>query len=223
MPAAKLKILGLDTVTEACSVALSARGEIFERFEITANAHSRRVLGMVESVLREGGVKLAELDALAVDAGPGAFTGVRLGLGVAQGLAYAYQTPVIAVASTEVLAAAVPNATVFAAFDARMGQIYCGAYRTGAECAPPRQLSPPKLIAPRDVVCEANKVVGVGSGWDAYEQILQNKFSAAKVLHKKFPRAATLVKLAAARGAAAAVSPVELRALYIRDEVAARG
>jgi len=105
--ATDLNILALDTVTEACSVALLARGTVEQRFEVAANRHSRRVLGMAQEVLRARGLALRDLDALAVDVGPGAFTGARIGIGVAQGLAYGADLTVIPVNSLEALAAAV--------------------------------------------------------------------------------------------------------------------
>ncbi|MDD9810421.1 MAG: tRNA (adenosine(37)-N6)-threonylcarbamoyltransferase complex dimerization subunit type 1 TsaB [Gammaproteobacteria bacterium] len=105
--ATDLNILALDTVTEACSVALLARGTLEQRFEVAANRHSRRVLGMAQEVLRARGLALRDLDALAVDVGPGAFTGARIGIGVAQGLAYGADLTVIPVNSLEALAAAV--------------------------------------------------------------------------------------------------------------------
>jgi len=105
--ATDLNILALDTVTEACSVALLARGTVEQRFEVAANRHSRRVLGMAQEVLRARGLALRDLDALAVDVGPGAFTGARIGIGVAQGLAYGANLTVIPVNSLEALAATV--------------------------------------------------------------------------------------------------------------------
>lgn len=103
MRAADLNILAFDTVTEACSVALLLRGAVEQRLELGAR-HSRRVLGMAEEVMRAAGAELRDLDALAVDVGPGAFTGARLGIGVAQGLAYGAGLPVSAVNSLQALA-----------------------------------------------------------------------------------------------------------------------
>ena len=136
MSAAELKILAIDTATEACSVALNLHGTVTQRFEIAPNGHSKLVLDMAESLLKQCGLDLQQLDALAVDVGPGSFTGLRIGVGVAQGLAYGAGRKVIPVGSLDALAHGVfyeasheaSQATVLAAIDARMGQIYYGLY-----------------------------------------------------------------------------------------------
>ena len=79
-----LDLLAIDTATEACSAALVVDGEIEQRLEVTPNGHSGMLLGMVESLLKRRRIDLAHLDAIAVDAGPGSFTGLRIGIGVAQ-------------------------------------------------------------------------------------------------------------------------------------------
>ena len=129
MTSHNLKILAIDTVTEVCSVALNLHGAVTQRLEIAAG-HSRLVLGMAQTLLRQCGLTLDQLDALAVDIGPGSFTGTRIGIGVAQGLAFGAGLKVIPVRSLEALAHAQPNETVLPAIDARMGQIYHGLYRT---------------------------------------------------------------------------------------------
>lgn len=162
-----MKILALDTSTEACSVALSADGHIRERFELGAQ-HSSLILEMVDEVLAAAALSLANLDALAFGRGPGSFTGLRIGAGVVQGLAFGAGLPVVPVSSLAAMAQGQRQSQVLAAFDARMSQVYWGAYRRGPdeivtlvgdECV----VAPGKVPLP-----QAGDWFGVGSGWDHY-------------------------------------------------------
>ena len=268
-------ILAIDTTTEACSVALNLRGTLLQRSEIAPNGHSRLVLGMVESLLREAGLDLRDLDALAVDVGPGSFTGVRIGIGVAQGLAYGAGCKVVPVGSLEALACGVfrdfyetasdpvPGPVpeiVLAAIDAHMGQIYYACYGLdgrpsgldgrpsgldgrpsgldggSADRAPEKNLRvrvAPTLGTPESLRCKAGRggkggkgmvgMVGTGSGWERYGAVMGEALHgrgapAAEWRTGCHPEAAAVSRLAAARGGA--VSPLDLTAAYIRDEVA---
>lgn len=93
------RILALDTATEACSVALYNNGEITADFAVTPREHTQRILPMVQAVLAQQNLSLRDLDALAFGQGPGSFTGVRIGVGIAQGLALGAELPMIGVAS----------------------------------------------------------------------------------------------------------------------------
>ena len=112
-----MKILAIDTATEACSVAISNDGDVIQKYVVKSAgqppAHSKLVLQMVEQVLQESGFSLSNLDVIAVNTGPGSFTGVRIGLGVTQGLAYAADVAVIGVCSLEVLATSIDSGVVF--------------------------------------------------------------------------------------------------------------
>ena len=100
-----MKLLAIDTVTEACSVALFGVGDtILERYIVEERGHSNLVLGMIDSLLSEAGIGRDDLDALAVDIGPGSFTGVRIGIGIGQGLSLGLGLPLIGVSSLMVLA-----------------------------------------------------------------------------------------------------------------------
>ncbi len=127
-----MKILAIDTASDACSAALWLDGEVSERYEVTPRRHTSMILPMVESLLLEADIALHGLDCIAFGRGPGAFTGVRIASGVAQGLALGADLPVVAVSSLAALAQGVwrvhRQASVLAAFDARMGEIYWGAY-----------------------------------------------------------------------------------------------
>ena len=119
-----MKILALDSATEACSVALYLDGAVFEQCEVVKNQHSAMLLDMVESAMRDNNVQLSELDAVVYDKGPGSFTGVRIGAGVAQGLALSANLPVLGISSLEAMCSQCSDGFVLPAIDARMGQVY---------------------------------------------------------------------------------------------------
>ncbi|MFQ5546206.1 MAG: tRNA (adenosine(37)-N6)-threonylcarbamoyltransferase complex dimerization subunit type 1 TsaB [Acidiferrobacterales bacterium] len=167
-----MKILALDTSTEACSVALSVDGHIYDCFELGAQ-HSSRILAMVDEVLAEATLALADLDALAFGRGPGSFTGLRIGASIAQGLAFGVGLPVVPVSSLAALAQGQRQNRVLAAFDARMSQVYWGAYRRGPEGIM-TLMGDERVVAPAEVpVPEAGDWFGVGSGWDQYAEELK--------------------------------------------------
>lgn len=230
MHAADLNILAFDTVTEACSVALSAGGEVAQLQESGAR-HSRRVLGMADEVMRAAGVELRDLDALAVDVGPGAFTGARLGIGVAQGLAYGAGLPVIPVNSLEALAHSArgdggDGALILPAIDARMGQVYFALHNAAGELTGPALAAPDEVgTAVADKLAAADRVTGLGSGWDQYASKLQESMATVKSpvvkwLPGRHPEAASVARIASARGLTHTVDPLHLRAVYIRNTVA---
>ncbi len=127
-----MRLLALDTSTEACSVALLLDDVLRLRFELTERSHADLVLPMVDELLAEAGVALADLDGLAFGRGPGAFTGLRIATGVVQGLALGAELPVAAISSLAAVAEQVPAAageTILVCNDARMGEVYWGVYQ----------------------------------------------------------------------------------------------
>lgn len=163
-------LLALDTATEACSVALLHEGRVLSRYEVIPRLHAQRVLPMVQEVLGEAGIALAAVDAIAFGRGPGAFTGVRIAVGVVQGLAFALGRPVLPVSNLAVLAQRAHRAhgvdQVAAAIDARMDEIYWGCYQlkdgemrlAGSEAV----LPPERAALPRDA---GGEWFGAGTGW----------------------------------------------------------
>ena len=123
-----MRILAIDTATEACSAALWNDGNTCAHFELCPREHTQRILPIVQDILTQGGVSLTDLDALAFGRGPGSFTGVRIGIGIAQGLALGAELPMIGVSTLVTMAQGAwrkQGATrVLAAIDARMGEVY---------------------------------------------------------------------------------------------------
>lgn len=165
-----MKIVAIDTVTDRCSAALAIDGEYRVRSETSRNRHSSLILPMIGQLLAEAGIVIGDVDAIAFDRGPGSFTGVRIGAGVAQGLAFAADLPVVGVSSLQALAAACGRDQVLAAIDARMGQVYWALIRNDSNSADSRE---EHLDDPSRVRVDCSDVHGVGSGWDAYSDILE--------------------------------------------------
>lgn len=172
-------ILAVDTATESCSAACLTDDHVHERSVIDPQGHSRLLLPMIEEVLREADISKNALDAVVYDAGPGSFTGIRIGAGVAQGIALALNKPMLSISSLMILAEGIrdqikPSDRIVAAIDARMEQVYWGCLESGGDASggwhwqeAPR-VSNPELL--REYVSDC---VGVGSGWDRYASVFQ--------------------------------------------------
>lgn len=226
-----MRLLAFETATEACSVAVWADGQVLERFEIAPRRHAELALPWAEALLAEAGLARAQLDAIAVSRGPGAFTGVRLGIGVAQGIALALDRPVVAVSTLAALAAsasgpaqaaAAHDIRVLAAIDARMGEVYLGrfALRAGEVAG----LGPESVLRPDAVEpLEGAGWLAVGTGFAAAGGVLQARFAGALagVDAQALPHAGAVARLAAAAFARGeAVAPERIEPAYLRDNVA---
>lgn len=222
------KILGIDTSTDACSVALLLpSGEIIERFEATGRQHSQLVLPMVDEILSKAGYELNQLDAIAVTRGPGSFTGVRIGISVAQGLAFGADLRVISVSTLAAIAWGAldrENQIALVAIDARMEEVYFGAYARGENGI--ELLGEEKVCTPKEVVLpegvEVESIIAVGNGWQEYAALLP-KFSGVKILEQPIfnhPRASSVVALGYEKLMnGETLSPFEIVPIYLRDQV----
>src|SRR5215475_15572992 len=114
-------LIAIETATENCSAALLHEGRLLERSQLAPRRHAELILPMIDSLLAEAGVSRRQLDAIAVGRGPGAFTGVRLAISVAQGIALGLDVPVVPVSSLAALAQDAPpgDASILAVIDAR--------------------------------------------------------------------------------------------------------
>ncbi|WP_440864210.1 tRNA (adenosine(37)-N6)-threonylcarbamoyltransferase complex dimerization subunit type 1 TsaB [Symbiopectobacterium purcellii] len=169
------RILALDTATEACSVALWNDGQIFSLYEVCPREHIQRVLPMVQQVLAETGVTLNSLDALAFGQGPGSFTGVRIGIGIAQGLALGADLPMLGISTLATMAQGAWRRTgatrVLAAIDARMGEVYWAEYQRDVDGNwqgdEHEAVLTPQQVLERTLLLRGEWVT-VGTGWETY-------------------------------------------------------
>jgi tRNA threonylcarbamoyladenosine biosynthesis protein TsaB len=217
-----MKLLAFETSTEACSVALWLDGEVRERFEVVPRRHAELALPWAEALLAEAGIARAQLDAIAVGRGPGAFTGVRLGVALAQGVALALDRPVVPVSTLEALAAQAHGTPVLAAIDARMGEVYLGAFAREGDALVALQdeaVGAPDAIA----VADGDGWQALGTGFDACDGALRLRLGAriATLDATALPHAADVARLAAtelARGGG--VAPERVEPAYLRNQVA---
>jgi tRNA threonylcarbamoyladenosine biosynthesis protein TsaB len=215
-----MKLLAIDTATERCSVALRVEGQTIERSTETPRGHADLVLPMVEAVLREGGLRLQDLDGLAYGRGPGAFTGVRIAVAVVQGLGFGANLPTVGISDLAAIAQQVGKAGdhVLVCMDARMGQVYWA----GFTCVNGEWIAdaPERVDAP-EAVAGGNYTVLAGTGFHAYRQQLLARVSAPIIHDTALPRAAEIAVLAEAQLHAGKGRPAsEAEPVYVRDQVA---
>jgi tRNA threonylcarbamoyladenosine biosynthesis protein TsaB len=172
-----MKLLAIDTATEACSAALWWNGKMHERFVECPRGHGALLLGMMDDLLNEVNAKLTDLDALAFGRGPGAFTGVRMAAAVAQAVGFGADLPLVPVSNLALLAQGLYRkhgvSRIIAALDARMQEIYIGAYevRDGiAQAVNEEQLARPDAL---EFNCDGGMWHGVGRGWATYSALLK--------------------------------------------------
>jgi tRNA threonylcarbamoyladenosine biosynthesis protein TsaB len=220
-----MRVLALDAATEACSVALLVNGVLISRTLETGKSNAVKILNMAEEVMAEAQLPLSTLDGIAASIGPGAFTGVRITVAVAQGLAFGADLKVVPVTTLEALALQVlegPDSRALACLDARMGEIYWGCFAWDAargvlqdgalRVGPPGEVSTPP----------GAQYLGVGRGFSAYPAlamlpglITDGARSAA------LPNAREIARLGALRlEGGGALDAADLKPLYLRDKVA---
>ncbi|EIK52674.1 metal-dependent protease molecular chaperone [Stutzerimonas stutzeri TS44] len=216
-------LLALDTATEACSVALLHDGRVLSHYEVIPRLHAQRILPMIQTLLAEAGIGLSALDAIAFGRGPGAFTGVRIAIGVVQGLAFALERPVLPVSTLATIAQRAwreHGATqVAAAIDARMDEVYWGCYREHAGemqlCGGEAVLPPEQAGLPRDAT---GAWFGAGTGWGYAERI---PVAVSATDARLLPHAEDLLRLATfAWQRGEAVEADQAQPVYLRDNVA---
>jgi tRNA threonylcarbamoyladenosine biosynthesis protein TsaB len=227
-----VRVLALDTATEACSVALligegEALGDarVMGRYEELGKSHAQQIVGMVRAVLAEAAVPLSGLDGIAASIGPGAFTGVRISVAVAQGLAFGANLPVVPVTTLEALGlkAVLKGAPrVLACLDARMGEVYWGCF-----AADPGRgliaLGSPAVGPPQGVVLpEAGNYQGIGRGFSAYPVLGSLPgLELDDENRRALPDAREIARLGALRlRLGEGRDPADLQPLYLRDKVA---
>jgi tRNA threonylcarbamoyladenosine biosynthesis protein TsaB len=217
-----LKILAFDTSSEYCSIALWMDGEILSRRVFAGQRHSELLLPMLQELLARAGLMLVQLDGIAFGAGPGSFTGLRIACGVAQGLAFGSNLPVIGISTLEALAQQASKNRVITAIDAHMGEIYHAAYVKSADDWQP--VSIPTLCLPhRAPLVPGDNWVGCGSGFGTYGEDLRSHYGSCitRIESGLKPHAREMTQLAKqgfAKGLG--VDPVDATLIYIRNKVA---
>jgi tRNA threonylcarbamoyladenosine biosynthesis protein TsaB len=236
-----VRILALDAATEACSVALWLNGEVTVRSIESGRSSSQQILTLAEELTAAGQVSLSTLDAIAASIGPGAFTGVRISVAVAQGLAFGLNIPVVPVTTLEALALQVfdgpedPSANpedatanpaaarrAIACLDARMGEVYWGCFTADAvqglvESSAPR-VGPPSTVA----LSSGGRYRGIGRGFSAYPALAEIPgIDLTPRDRLALPNAREFARLGALRLAnGGGLDPADLKPLYLRDKVA---
>lgn len=217
-----MRLLALDTATERCSVALLLEDRIIERAVETARGHAELILSMVDEVLAEGGVRLNELDGLAYGRGPGAFTGVRIAVGVAQGLAFGAQLQTVGISDLAAVAQQVagPGDRVLVCMDARMGEVYWGTFHLPQGQSLVTATSAER-VDPPSAVRVADATVLAGTGFAAYPELTAARVGI--VTHGSvLPHAREMARLAEAEFRAGRGRPaIEAEPVYLRDQVVA--
>jgi tRNA threonylcarbamoyladenosine biosynthesis protein TsaB len=222
-----MKLLALDTATEACSVAVIVDDQLYGCFELTPRAHAQMILPMIDDVLDEAGIGKGDIDVLAFGRGPGSFTGVRVAASTAQGIAFGLTCPVIPVSDLAALALQAHRfyqaEHILVAIDARMKEVYWGEFEIkdglpvllGEE-----QVAPPDQVP---LVSSAAQYVGIGSGWGSYREAFDERLGdcVANVYGTALPRAQEIALLASHEFEAGRVLPADQAIpVYLRDNVA---
>ena len=216
-----MNLLALDTSTEFLSLALQLGDKSFSHHQHAGQAASQLVLPQIQALLDSAKITLKELDGIAFGAGPGAFTGVRVACGVAQGLGFGANIPVVGVNTLLALAQASGHERVIACLDARMGEIYHAAFeRKNNEWI---EISKTIVCKPEAAPVLEGMWNGIGSGWAVYGEILSTIYrnKLAQVLPNVTPTAEAILQLALPTFASGKARPAsEAAPIYIRNRVA---
>ena len=224
-----LTLLALDTSTEACSVALLYRGEKTNINELAQRTHTKRILPMIDEILANSGVGLNQVDALAFGRGPGSFTGVRVGAGIAQGLAFGADLPVIPISNLTAMAQAAfelrQAENVVAAIDARMNEVYFSqlvrekVWSDVREFFQWREIITEQVCSPEQAIKQLrdDNAFRVGTGWAAYSQFTEKNLTSSDIA---LPNALYMLELARVEYLQKrTISALEIEPIYLRNEV----
>ena len=226
-------LLALDTATEACSVALLRGGEKTHLEQFAQREHTKHILPMVDKILAEAGITLNQVDALVFGRGPGSFTGVRIGAGIAQGLAFGAALPVIPVSNLAAMAQAAyaqyQAENVLTAIDARMNEVYFAQWQAQKvrsdfdEFLDWQPIIAEQVCSPSNVIEQVaqqyhQNAVLAGTGWAAYPEL--NEANLGKAIEITLPSALYMLDLALPKWfAGETISPLEIEPIYLRNEV----
>ena len=226
-------LLALDTATEACSVALLRGGEKTHLAQFAQREHTKHILPMVDEILAQAGITLSQVDALVFGRGPGSFTGVRIGAGIAQGLAFGADLPVIPVSNLAAMAQAAyakyQAENVLTAIDARMNEVYFAQWQAQkvrsdfGEFLDWQPMIAEQVCSPSNVIEQVaqqhhENAVLAGTGWAAYPELKEANLGKATEI--TLPSALYMLDLALPKWfAGETISPLEIEPIYLRNEV----
>lgn len=220
-----MKLLAIDTATEACSAALSIDGIISDRFALAPRTHTQLILPMIDDLMTEAGLQPQDLDALAFGCGPGSFTGVRIATGVIQGLAFGLTIPVVPVSTLAAIAQTffsnnAEETVAYVALDARLDEIFWAVYQRNAEGF--AELIGEEAVMAASLVRGVNKSgVGIGSAWAVYNEVLMTRLSGQVSRYEThhLPTARAIAQLGR-RGFALGLAVEQAMPVYLRNKVA---
>ena len=221
-----MKLLAVETATEACSAALSMDGVITECYTVAGNTHSQLILPMIDSLMNEAGLLPSDLEGLAFGRGPGSFTGVRIATGVVHGLACGLDLQIVPVSTLQAVAQDYFDlhdaALVYVAMDARMGEIFWGVYQRNQHGI--AELIGNETVTPAThVVFPDRPGVGIGTAWQVYSEVLLNRLDGRVQVYQAdcLPKARAVARLGVLGFTHGLAVPVELAMpVYLRDKVA---
>jgi len=225
-----VNFLAIDASTEACSVAIKYQDKVYSEFELCPQSHSLVLLPMVDRLLKQAGCLLSDFDALIYGQGPGSFTGVRIGIGVAQGLAFAAELPTIGISTLQTMAqqaiVETENEQVLVAIDARMSEIYTARFIKNeqgfAEIAGKEMVIAPEYIASALSLTksvEDSEYYVAGTGWQAYYEALK-AFQLNSTIDIQYPDAKHMLALGQHYFEQGLAKPAEeAQPVYVRDTV----
>ena len=230
-----LTILAIETATSGCSAALLHDGHVEELYEVGNNIHSKKLLSMISELFAQASIVARDLDFVAVGQGPGSFTGLRIGVGVGQGIAYGSGCRMIGVSSLDALAQSLAESaswlddplTVLAAIDARMGEVYWAEYclkNDELERLSDWQVSAPEAVS--YISCSVknrNPVKLVGNAWPEYWELFNDNIrDAGQIVEGAlYPSARHLLQLAVnGEHSGSSVAAANFAPIYVRNDVA---
>jgi tRNA threonylcarbamoyladenosine biosynthesis protein TsaB len=221
-----MRLLAIETSSEACSVALQDGDVTSEQHRIAPREHTRILLPMIRQLLDERGLAVADLDAVVLGNGPGSFIGMRISASVAQGLCFGASLPLVPVSSLAAIAAEVIEREgadrIAVAQDARMNEVYFATYLADSRGLPVPQDSEAIVSIERRDLLQGTAWAAAGGGWQRYPQLARGSAAAIAVTSNiSHPRARCLLKIgAAAYQQGQAIDPARLQPAYLRTKVA---
>ncbi|MBN4063602.1 tRNA (adenosine(37)-N6)-threonylcarbamoyltransferase complex dimerization subunit type 1 TsaB [Cardiobacterium sp. AH-315-I02] len=231
-----MKILAIDTATEACSAALYINGELKSVYQLAPREHSRLILKMIDGLLAEAELTVSQLDAIAFGRGPGSFMGLRIAAGVVQGIAFAHDIPVIAISTLKTIAQRAFEQTkhnhILVAIDARMDEVYWAVYSKDLKSGNEQQwqltgeeqvVSPDKIQLPEELTQPGKTWIGAGTGWANYADRLlaDNVLTLQEMLPDCLPSAEAIATLAVNEyNAGNTIIAAQAIPVYLRNDVA---